>query len=309
MSITKICQAIVAAIALGATIIPASGRDIYVNNVTGSDTNRGRQDDPRSSDGPVRTLDRALRLVRRGDRVIMAKTDAPYREMISVCDVEQRGYPDLPLVIQGNGATLDGTVTAAPGAWRYERGNIFSFRPRRLAYQQLFQNEQPLRRIRGTDFTELVPPLAPLQWALLSDRIAFGVEEGRLPEDYGLRHAGLQTGITLYNTEFVRIENLVIQGFQQDGINAHELVRHCELVGVECRANGRSGISVGGVSRVEIKKSNCYDNGSAQLRVEGQGRVTANGSDFDQQDTDVPWLDLRGGRATVDGVEYQTQVR
>lgn len=301
MRAIRLHLACVIAVALAGS---AAARDIFVNNVIGNDAKAGRRADVRPTGGPVRTLDRALRLVRPGDRIVLANTSEPYREMISLCDVGQRGYPDHPLVIQGNGATLDGTVTAAVGAWKYENDNIFSFRPRRLAYQQLFRNGEPLSRVRVANYSGATVPLRPLEWALLTDRIALRVEEGKLPEQYGLRHAGLQAGITLYNTEYVRIEDLVIQGFQQDGINAHELVRHCELVRVECRANGRSGISVGGVSRVTIVDCNCYDNGRTQLRVEGQGQVTARGCDFDEKEKNVPWLELRGGRAVVDGVEY-----
>jgi hypothetical protein len=304
MAVHQIRVAITTYLLFTLTAAPALARDILVDNVAGSDMKSGRRPDAAAGDGPVRTLDRALRLVRRGDRIVLANTGEPYREMISLCDVGQRGYADLPLVIQGNGATLDGTVTAAPGAWKYENDNIFSFRPRRLTYQQLFRDGQPLRRVQSINYAGATLPIEPLEWALLTDRIAFRVEEGKLPEQYALRHAGLQTGITLYNTEYIRIENLVIQGFQQDGINAHELVRQCELVNVECRANGRSGISVGGVSRVNIVNSNCYDNGRAQLRVEGQGSVTASGCEFGKNSTDVPWLELRGGRAVVDGVPY-----
>src|SRR5262245_18366343 len=212
--------------------VTAAARDIFVDNAAGSDAKLGRRADTRAGDGPVQTLDRALRLVRRGDRIVLANNSEPYHEMISLCDVGQRGYADQPLVIQGNGAILDGTVVAAPGAWKYESDNIVSCRPRRLTYQQLFRDGKPLVQARTAGATAA---LQPLEWALLPDRIAFRVEDGRLPEQYHLRHAGLQTGITLYNTEYVRIENLIIQGFQQDGINAHELVRNCELVGVECR--------------------------------------------------------------------------
>jgi len=304
MADVKIRWAIAMLLLVGWTAELAAARDVFVNNAVGEDANRGQRPDARPGDGPVRTIDRALRLVRRGDRIVLANTGEPYREMISLCDVEQRGYPDLPLVIQGNGATLDGTVTTAAGAWKYENDNIFSFRPRRLAYQQLFRGEEPLRRVRAANYSGATVPMEPLEWALLTDRIAFRVEDGKLPEQYGLRHAGLQTGITLYNTEYVRIEDLIIQGFQQDGINAHERVRNCELVRVECRANGRSGISVGGVSRVSMENCNCYDNGRAQLRVEGQGRVTAIGCDFDMKGKEVPWLELRRGRVDVDGVQY-----
>jgi hypothetical protein len=285
----------------------AAGRDVFVNNLMGNDAADGRNAAPQAGGGPVRSLDRALRRVDRGGRIVLANTGEPYREMISLSDVHHRGYPDQPLVITGNGATLDGTVVAASGAWQYETDHIFSFRPRRLAYQQLFRDGQPLARVQAARVAGPPVPLRPLEWTLLTDRIALRVEEGKLPEQYALRHAGLQTGITLYNTEHVRIEDLVIQGFHQDGINAHELVRHCELVRVECRANGRSGISVGGVSRVSIVDANCYDNGRAQLRVEGLARVSAQHSDFARDDQRALWLEVRGqGQAIIDGAEYRS---
>lgn len=284
---------------------PISARDVYVNNVVGNDAASGRNEIGEPGDGPVRTINRALRLVDRGGRVILTKTDEPYREMISLSDVNQRGYSDQPLVIQGNGAVMDGTVAAAEGAWKHEQGDVFSFRPRRLAYQQLFRDGEPLRHIRTTPESNMSTPLEPLEWTLLTDRIAFRTESGKLPHDYNLRHAGLQTGITLYNTEFVRIEDVIIQGFQQDGINAHELARNCELVRVECRSNGRSGISVGGVSRVTILHANCYDNGRSQLRLEGLARVTAKDCDFDEKNANVPWLEVKGGQAMINGQLFQ----
>ena len=284
----------------------SQARDIYVNNFIGDDRASGRSPEVTVINRPLRTINRALRLVDRGGRIILAKTEEPYREMISLSDVNQRGYSDQPLVIVGNGATLDGTVVAAPGAWKHERDGIFAMRPRRLAYQQLFLNGEPLRHVRTSGRPDSAVSLQPLEWTLRSDRILFRGEEGRVPHQYDLRHCGLQTGITLYNTEFVRIEDIIVQGFQQDGINAHELVKGCQLVRVECRANGRSGISVGGVSQMEIIESHCYDNGRVQLRLEGQAKVVAERSDFNVDDKAAPWLEIQGdGRAVIDGREVR----
>src|SRR5690606_25077001 len=116
---------------------------------------------------------------------------------------------------------------------------------------------------------------------------------------YELRHCGLQTGITLYNTRHVRIENLIVQGFQQDGINAHELVSHCQLVNVECRANGRSGLSVGGVSRVSVVGSHFYDNGRVQVRTEGLAHLELTGCDVAEEP--APAYSAGGRRLLVDG--------
>jgi hypothetical protein len=157
--------------------------------------------------------------------------------------------------------------------------------------------------VRVVDLTAIEEQLQPLEWALVGDRIYFRVEEGLVPGMYPLRHAGLQTGITLYNTEHVRIENLIVQGFQQDGINAHELARDCVLSGVEGRGNGRSGFSAGGVSRVMIQNSNFYDNGVVQLRVEGQARVMLDKCEV-AESPDAPAFDVLGGELTIDGKEY-----
>lgn len=248
------------------------GETWYVNNQLGNDRATGLSAEPQAEHGPLKTIDVALILAKRGDRIVLANTGTPYREMISLMGPHHSGFPDAPFVIEGNGATLDGTVEAAPGAWRNVKDNVFAMRPRRLTYQQLFSDGKPLTR--SLIYAKYdAAQLEPLHWALFDGLIYFRTEGNGIPDEYNLRHAGLQTGVTLYNVEHVRVENLIVQGFQQDGINAHELVRHCELTDIDCRANGRSGISVGGVSRVEVVRGNFYDNGRVQVRTEGFGEL------------------------------------
>jgi hypothetical protein len=293
---------------MAALVICRSGytRDLYVNNVIGNDRISGLREEPSEQQGPVRSIQRALCIAQPGDHIHVAATDRPYREQISVSGPCLRGRADRPFVISGNGAVLDGTVVAEQGAWQHVAGDVFSLRPRRLTFQQLYLGATPAKRVRLVDFTDVDALLQPLQWALVSDAILFRVEKDQLPAAYNLRHAGLQTGITLYNTEHVRIENFVVQGFQQDGINAHEMVRDCVMTSVECRANGRSGISAGGISRITIQNSNLYDNGVAQLRVEGQARVTLENSDV-AESPDSLRFDVEGGALTIDGKRYVAQ--
>ena len=281
---------------------PAQARDVFVNNVSGDDAHSGLWPEFGPRGGPVRTVARALALVTRGGRITLAPTERPYREAICLNGVEHRGSPGRPLVIDGGGAILDGTVRAAPGAWHHHRDEVFAMRPRRLAYQQLFHDGRPLKHVKLASWSPAVPHLEPMEWTLLAGRIYLRVEPDRLPADYSLRHAGLQTGVSLYNTEHVRIERLIVQGFQQDGINVHDTVRHCQIIDVQCRANGRSGISIGGASRVQISEASCYDNGRAQLRVEGYANVDLRQCDLDEESGGG--LDVRGGRVTIDGAAY-----
>ena len=57
---------------------------------------------------------------------------------------------------------------------------------------------------------------------------------------------GQRVGVTLYDVRNVVIHNLQIEGFRQDGINAHDNVFDGLLVNVTCTRNGRAGLSTGG---------------------------------------------------------------
>ncbi len=276
----------------------ASAATYYVNNQLGSDRASGLEPEPRADHGPVRTVRAALARAGRADRIVLAATGEPYREEISLSLPRHSGFRERPFVIDGGGAMLDGTVVADPRAWRHVEGNVFAMRPRRLTYQQLFDAGQPLERVPMWNAYE-ASGLDPLQWALLNGVMYFATEENQTPPDHALRHAGLQTGITLYDVRHVRIENLVIQGFQQDGINAHELVRDCVIVDVDSRANGRSGLSVGGASRVLAERCNFYSNGRVQVRTEGLGELELVGCDVG--DDTAPAYEADGRRLLVDG--------
>ena len=275
-----------------------SAKTIYVNNQMGSDSASGLSQQPEAEHGPVRTLTAALALASKADRIVVANTGVPYYESISLSLPQHSGFRHKPFVIEGNGAVLDGTLTHDLGAWQAVASDIFSMQPRRLTYQQLFAGGVPLERVDLTSVDEL-QQLQPTQWTLLNGRMYFRTEDNKIPTEYNLRHAGLQTGITLYDVRFVRIENLVVQGFQQDGVNAHELVRDCQLVDVDARANGRAGLSVGGVSRVEAERSNFYDNGRVQVRTEGLAELALEACEVD--DATAPTYKTGGRSLKVDG--------
>ncbi len=277
----------------------ATARTWYVNNLGGSDALTGYTEVADGTNGPFGTIAKALCAAGPGDRVELAGTPVPYYEMIRLSGPRHQGFADKPFTIVGNGAIIDGTVATEFGGWEPQGGAVFALRPRRLTFQQLFSSGQPLTRVAIDSTSEIDPLLEPGQWALVDNRMWFKVEGDKLPQDYDLRHCGLQTGVTLYNVKHVRIENLVVQGFHTDGINAHELVRDCELVGVECRANGRSGLSVGGVSRVKATGSYFYDNGAVQVRVEQQGKLALTDCEVDEKV--APQFSTDGGELVVDG--------
>ena len=289
----------------------ALGRDIFVSNVAGDDRFIGR--DPRNltaGDGPVRTLAKALRLAGGGDRIVLAAAGKPYRESVSVAGLRLSGAAGRPLLIAGNGATLDGTAAVPAEAWRHVGGGVYRFRPPHTGFQQLFLDDAPLLRAPpATLQSARVQELPPRQWRLDGGDILFHAEPGKTPADYRLSFAALQTGITLYQVEGVTIADLTVQGFQVSGIAAISGARNIAIRSATCRNNGGNGFAVGGGCQVELDSCTAGGNGAAQL-------FTANYSEAHLRrcrlpgDTAPGWVDaggrvyfgntlVRGGRESI----------
>jgi len=244
----------------------AAGRDIYIDNVSGNDSFSGQQArNTGGRNGPLRTIAAALRTAESADHIILAQTDQPYRESISLVGRRHGGYLDNPLLIEGNGAILDGSDKVAPTAWKHYRDNVFRFHPPRMGSGQLFLDDRPAQRVATESQAGPLPKLEPLQWCSRHGLIYFAVESDRLPGDYNLTYAQKQTGITLFHVRNVAIIGLTVQGFRLDGINAHNSARDVYISGVTVRGNGRAGIVVGGASKVEIDACLIGNNGQAQL--------------------------------------------
>lgn len=257
------------ALLLGCSSICAA-RDWYVDNVAGDDRKNGSQPNSTSqSDGPVKTIAKALRHASRIDRIHLANTGEPYRESISLVG-RHSGIPQAPFTIIGNGAVLDGQMAVGEDAWEFYQGEIFQFQPLRLsAAQQLFLGGKPLVKGPGPTADGRLPPLKEMEWRYFDQYIQFRPEAQRLPQAYSLTYAAQPVGITLYQVMNVEIQDLIVQGFQLDGINAHDSVFNTRIVGVTARGNGRSGISIGGASRVTLEACLAGNNGLAQVRTEG----------------------------------------
>ncbi len=275
--------------------------DIYVNNVTGDDKFNGRPSASGSADaGAVQTIGRALEMARTGDRVIIEKTDIPYRESLTIQGARHSGTGLIPFEIVSDGAVLDGTGPVSGTGWEPVRGEVFRFQPDLKSHQQLYLGDRPAERIPVMR-DEPLPSLEPLQWALYNGWIYFCVEPGKTPGQYPLSCCKLQTGITLYEVHQVVVAGLVVQGFALDGINAHDGVTNTVIARCTLRGNGRSGLSVGGASRVQLDQSLVGNNGVAQVRTEAYAEVEITRCQILESAQYGPGLVRTGGRIIVDG--------
>ena len=111
-----------------------------MDNAGGNDKNSGlhaqNQGDTAS---PVRTIAKALRLASAGDRIVLANSGQPYRECVALVGTRHSGAGRLmPFILDGNGATLDGSAPIPADGWTHFRDNIFRFRPKTLIQPVLF---------------------------------------------------------------------------------------------------------------------------------------------------------------------------
>jgi hypothetical protein len=273
---------------------PASGRDIFVDNLAGNDTRTGRE--PAGvgrENGPVRTIAKATRLARPGDRIVLAKTAEPYREQVTLQGGRCSGLgTGSPFVLEGNGAVIDGTTDVPDEAWQRVGAEVFRFGPRIKSHQSLFIAGEAVDRVpmrRG----EVRPELSPLQWCLADGWVYLRSRPGETPQSYHALCAGLQTGITIYDVRDLVVRNVVVQGFALDGVNAHDNAFNLQLESVVSRDNGRSGFSIGGASRARLIGCEGTGNRVAQLRGEGFCHVLHTECKFDE--AAAPAVAIEGG--------------
>lgn len=279
----------------------AFSRDIYVDNVRGNDEFTGWETSiSANGNGPVRTIARAMKLALPGDRVVLTHNEGdPYRESVALLGRNHSGANAKPFILEGNGAILDGSEEINPALWQYYRNGMFRFKPKYLAYQNLYLDGRPLHRVEMPKVEIPVVKLEAMQWCLHEGYVYFKPERERLPNDYPLRCAYLKCGITLMHVEGVEIRNLTVQGFQNDGIAAINAARQVFISDVTLRGNARAGLSVGGACTVWVINSRVGNNNFAQLLTENYSRTHVVKSSL-ISNTAPGWID-RGGEVTLDG--------
>lgn len=283
--------------------VDARATDWFVDNQTGDDRFDGRDAASRGGGvGPFKSIARALRAAERGDHIILANTGEPYRESITLQGASHSGLSYQDFRLTGNGAVLDGTAPIPRDAWESLGEGIWRFSPRRMSHQLLYLDGEPAERVVVSRGELTLPDLQPLQWCLFDRQIYFRAEEDRAPGDYPLSLTALPVGITLVDVHRVTISELTIQGFQLDGINAHDNVFEATLQRLVCQGNARSGISVGGASRVRIQRCLISDNGAAQLRTEDHCVVHVHGCRI--LDHSAPAIVREGGRIHSDDQDH-----
>ena len=292
---------------LSLTASSVHARDWYVDNVSGDNRWDGQVSRRESeSHGPLRTIGMTLHRASAGDRIVLVKNDEPYRECISLVGNKHSGTVLSPFIIEGNNAILDGSKATGEFDWQPLGGDLYRLPLSESASQILFLDGIPALR---------APSLGPLRqekdlpvkgWRLETGSLVFRPEHNRLPLDYKPSIAKHPTGVTLYKVNDVIVRDLTVQGYQIDGIQAHDAGTFQPIViaGCTARGNGRSGIAVVGASAVAIDGCLVGDNGESQLLVSGPADSSVSNSRLLDNTGPMATI-LGGGTLKVDGLDYK----
>ena len=233
----------------------ATARTLYVNNRVGSDRFNGVAPEAvNRQTGPVATIGRALKLARRSDIISLADTGVPYYESISLVGGRHSGTGERPFMIAGNGATLSGAIAVPETAWQQVGTDFWQLKPYRKGYYQLILDGKAVREVRpqpDENWTE-VPKLPEGSWCAFRGAIYYQAERLVEPKSMNFAFAQHGCGITLYAARNVLVDNLRIEHFRVDGVNANDHATDVVLNGVLIVENGRAGLTVAGTSLVAV---------------------------------------------------------
>lgn len=272
----------------------ALARDIYVDNIGGDDRNNGSQAQGGAVDtGPLKTIARALWIAHAGDRIVLTKNAEPYREMVCLIGPRNSGFEETPFILEGNGAVIDGSGFINSEDWDHAFGDIFQVRFRYMANPLLLEGDKPLPRLNVKSAADL-KNLQVGQWASFGGKVYFHPAPDRSLLTYPLAGAGMAAGITLFQVDNVVIRNVTVQGFRIDGITAPDAAEIVKLEKVISRANGRSGLSTSGTSKVIATDSQMIENGVVPVRMDAFSKLKLAGCLLAPQKT----VDRRGGVLT-----------
>ncbi|MDA0832714.1 MAG: hypothetical protein O2955_07415 [Planctomycetota bacterium] len=256
-------------------------RDIFVDNLSGNDRLTGISNDFNDFvGGPVKSIRRALILARAGDVIILKNNNTPYYEPVILNGVRHNGLATAPLIIQGNGATISGFSSLPSNAWFPVGYDLWKVTPAKKGWYQLVHNDKAVPEIRVPAGVGELPEIPPGHWCAWKGAVYYRAnpQEDVQTESFGLSREDM--GISLHRVRNVRIENLVVQHFRIDGINAHDGCRNVELVNVVSQENGRAGLVAAGTSDLVFANGKLLGNRDYSLLVTERAAAIVNESEL-----------------------------
>jgi len=275
-----------AALAVSVGVSAASAAELFVNNRIGADDSDGSIPFVAAEPaGPLKTISRAIALAKPSTVIHIANTGVPYTESLSLVGSRVSGTEYQSFQIRGNGAVVTGAVPLPPEAWQEVGIDLWQIRPWRKGHVQLVRDVQAvseLRRAPGESWTRR--PEIPLNnWCFWQGTILLHADHLDNPSEQRYSLAQRDCGLTVYHASHITISDLTFRHFRLDGVNAHDLATDIVLRNVTLEGNGRSGLSVGGTSRVSLVESTVQGNRDFSVLVQELAGVSIDNATLDAE--------------------------
>lgn len=122
-------------------------------------------------------------------------------------------------------------------------------------------------------------------YAVHHGRVYYRARKNEDPPNMPFSIAQDTTGVSLYGVEYVIVQDLILQHFRLDGLNAHDLCKHVIVRKVVSRANARAGMTVTGSSSVTIVECTVQANQEASVRIDKFANAAVSDSNLDAEPT------------------------
>ncbi len=247
---------------------PALAEVIYVDNFIGDDAYDGKTATPITrGSGPVRTIARGLQLLQLGQTLNIANRGQPYYQSLELTGGRLSGTPHGAIIVEGNGAELNGSFPIPKTAWRKVEKQLWKFTPLRKGFYFLIRDDKPLPETRVPPGSITRPEIPIGHWAAWKGSVYLKTNTLEIPTDMDLWCNVRSVGVTFYDVHDVIVRNLKVKRFRIDGINAHDRAKNIVLENVTSEENGRAGLTVAGTSIVTLRKPVIKNNGRYSVYI------------------------------------------
>jgi hypothetical protein len=239
---------------------PCAARTVYVNNVRGSDQADGLAPRLAAGHAPVLTLAKAVSLLRTSDTMVIANTGKPYRGAIHL--FKQGGTPARPLVIEGNGAIIEGLGAVRPEDWRKEPDGLLSTPwGHWLGFAAFVNGRVPAHMVEVKSrpaFADVAPGTGA--WCSDEKRGYFRLPQGKALADLRLELPYEFNGVTIHESSYVTVRNLHVRYFADDGFNEAGVCEGLVFENVEASYNGDQGMSAHNAVSATVRNAHFHHN-------------------------------------------------
>jgi hypothetical protein len=234
------------------SLLAATARDLFVNPVTGADTANGRAAVVTGTNGPMRTIARGIQLAGPGDTIHLVPVI--FRESANFRD--RSGTPGRPIVLDGHGATLEGSEPLKPADWEQVAPGLY--RNSRIIKADEFVLSRWFflcdgrmvhmgRTCKGSHAPFKKPEdLQPGEWTFSASDRSFYV---RIPPTQKLAEARIAAPIRANGVAFsgkclhIIVRNLTATHVYNDGFNLHGSTQDVVFENIRAIECGDDGIS------------------------------------------------------------------